>query len=890
VLRLPQQVRLWLGTATLALTLASGVGLIASVPGLAATQDTRDIALDRQAYVPDAGPDAYQANSASGGGCSTPPCPDPANLHVGAAPNQSTYHSLIHIELSAIPAGDTVSSLVVTLVVSTDSQTNNSSVNEENVNPAGWILDAYPLSTELPAGFPGCTASTGCSAPTPDTSAPPVVGKAVTDGSGAITAFTFDVAPMLTYWQSKGANTGLAIMPAQGATTSPWVVAFSRNYSLAGATVQSPSGSVTVIPPAPPAGGSSTTTGGVSPALPPAPVAVAPVTVPTAAAASAAAAPSAAATTAPAPAKPPATTPAVIVEQPASGQVPVWLLVFGISLAFSVALLAQPAVQAFSSAAGLRAGSLAQLKLHPRAVAVAGTLLLWSSGWGVYNHATASPATTAASANGGNPAVAGIPSYAPATATPAPGATATAAAGTTNTGSGGNGSAGTAAGASGSSGGGAPVGAAAFAGNAPVAPRANLFSPADDTTGITNTTIQMCAHAALTFGPAFNIGASDLNVFWQMVNDPNADPYPHTAGQGGVYNRKIVQPGGADGIAVQDDGYQPAKAVQAAENCQSQSGGNFFLLSGIGFDQIPNVRAYAEQQHVLYIHHIATAARGLQYSFTMLPTLEQVGTQFGQYYLSHLNGKKIGIIERQSSNWSPGITTFTQALAAAGEKANIVKDDPVSNNQGDYTKQILDMKAAGADVVFIWENALAADQIIQQSSNQSYTPKWLLFPFNLTLYTLNQSQVDTSGMQGIVPWPAYTSSSARCTSGGSGITRNDADYGQYMQEIKTFEAAYAKYDPNANLCGDGGDLLFGTWEAWRQVADLLVKCGVNCSRNAIAGLMLDGYTSTVGANCEVSFAGGDHHHGGGPEDLYAVKPENGGPGWINNGYCETTIQ
>jgi hypothetical protein len=581
-----------------------------------------------------------------------------------------------------------------------------------------------------------------------------------------------------------------------------------------------------------------------------------------------------------------------MVQPASSGEVPVWLLVFGISLAFSAAMLAQPAVAAFSSAAGLRAGTLAQLRLHPRMVAVAATLLLWSSGWGVYNHATAGPSAPVASSNGAPGAVAVIPSYTYATNTPGPAASASAGGGGNPAGNGGN-NAGTQSGSNG-----APVGAEAFTGSSPVAPRANLYPPNEDNIGINDTRIQLCAHAALTFGSEFNINPADLNVFWKVVNNSKEDPYPHTAGQAGIYNRKVLQPDNTDGIAIQDDGYQPYKAVQAAQNCQGQPGGDFFLLSGIGFDQIPAVRVWAEQNHMLYIHHIATqtGTAGLQYSFTMLPSLETVGTQFGQYYLTHLKGEKIGIIERNSSNWEPGVVTFKAALKAAGAQAEIVADDKVTNNQGDYTKEILDMKTAGAQVVFIWENALAADEIIQQASNQSWNPppKWLLFPFNLTLYTLNASGVDTSGMQGMVPWPAYTSSSARCnpsgSQGGSGITRNDADYQQYLNEIKSFEAAYAEWDPSANLCGDGGDLLFGTWEAWRQVADLLVKCGVNCSRNAVAGLMLDGYTSQVGANCTVDFSGGDHHHGGVAEDLYAVKPEKGGPGWINTGYCEANIQ
>jgi len=880
-LSIRRRAQLGLGWAALTVAVVSGlagVAIAAATPSLA---DDRAIAVDRQAYVPDAGPDAYEANSAAGGGACdftpTPPAqptcqPDGTELHVGAAPSGMTYHSLLHVELEAIPSEDTVSSLVVTMMVTTDGNAPQDNVPSNAADSA--ILDAYPLAKEFTPDFSGCETSTSCSPPPVDTTGPVAVGKSIKDDTGAVIGFSFEVAPMLPYWQSKGVNTGLAVVP--GPATQAWTLGFTRTLVQAEATVQAPNGTVSVIPPVV----TNTTSTGNSASVAP-PVAVAPVTT---AAPVATAAPTATAT--PRPAAPAGT---VVVVPPPSGQIPLWLLVFGISLAFSVALLAQPAVQAFSSSAGLRVGTLAQLKLHPRMVAVAATLLVWSSGWGVYNHAVGSGPSTPVASSGGHP-VAGIPSYAPATETPGPtgSATGTAAPG---------GVPGSTTSSSSTSSSGAPVGAAAFAGTSPVAPQAHLYSAADDTVGITNTTIQMCAHAALTFGAEFNLQPRDLNVFWQMVNDPSVDPYPHTAGQAGIYNRKIVQPNNQGaGIAIQDDGYQPSKAVQAAQACQDQPGGDFFLLSGIGFDQIPAVRIWAEQNHMLYIHHIATqtGTQGLQYSFTMLPSLETVGTQFGEYYLTHLNGKKIGIIERNSSNWEPGVVTFKAALQAAGESANIVADDKVTNNQGDYTKELVDMNAAGAQVVFIWENALAADEIIQQESNQtSNPPQWLLFPFNLTLYTLNASGVKTSGMQGIVPWPAYTSSSARCSSGGSGITRNDADYEHYMNEIKLFEAMYAKYDSGtngANLCGMGGDLLFGTWEAWRQVADLLVKCGVNCTRNGIAGLMLNGYTSQVGANCTVDFSGGDHHHGGLGEDIYVVKQENGGPGWINTGYCEGRIE
>jgi ABC-type branched-subunit amino acid transport system substrate-binding protein len=349
--------------------------------------------------------------------------------------------------------------------------------------------------------------------------------------------------------------------------------------------------------------------------------------------------------------------------------------------------------------------------------------------------------------------------------------------------------------------------------------------------------------------------------------------------QGGVWGRKVnyydssgnLQPG----INVTDDGYQPSKAVVAAQQCQDQQGGDFFLLGGIGFDQIPAVRVWAEQHHMLYLHHIAlaTGADGLRYSFTMLPALELVGQQFGQYYLAHHAGQKLGIIERNSSNWEAGSTAFKKVLQDAGQGGNIVADEFVQNNQGQYAQEISDLQLKGAQVVLIWENALAAEQIIQQSNQQQYTPYWIGFPFNLTLQTLAQAGVPTSVLQrisGMVPWPAYTCNASKLP-----------QFSAYRQEIEQFEAAYAKYDPNAKLCGVGGDLLFGTWEAWRQVYDLLYQCGRFCTRDKVAGLMLSGYHATVGANCPVDFRGADGHHGGYDEVVYQVQIINGSPAWVS---------
>jgi hypothetical protein len=386
---------------------------------------------------------------------------------------------------------------------------------------------------------------------------------------------------------------------------------------------------------------------------------------------------------------------------------------------------------------------------------------------------------------------------------------------------------------------------------------ADLYHGADDTIGLTPDTIRVCAHAALTYGSAFHISASDLDVYWKWLND-----------HGGIYGRKVV-------THYTNDNYDPGTAVQAAQSCKDW--GTFMLLGGIGFDQIPAVRQWAEQNHMLYLHHVATTENtaGLRYSFSALPSVEELGRQMGQLAAWKFSGKKVGIIYRNSSNWSPGVTTFEQVVKAAGMQ--IVGSYPVTINQGNYTQEVAQLHAKGAQLVFAWENALSSIEILKQAQAQNYHPAWLVAAFNIITNTLGSSALDQD-MWGATAWDAYDPGYY-----GGG-------FASYAADIKEFEAEYKHYDPGASLGGDGGDLLFDTWESWRFLADLFKTCGPDCTRNKMAGLLLAGYHKTVPPNCPVDFRRGDHHHGGYLFDvLHAVRDPNGRANWVPVERCVPSV-
>jgi ABC-type branched-subunit amino acid transport system substrate-binding protein len=325
----------------------------------------------------------------------------------------------------------------------------------------------------------------------------------------------------------------------------------------------------------------------------------------------------------------------------------------------------------------------------------------------------------------------------------------------------------------------------------------------------------------------------------------------------------------------QNDDYKPDKAVIAAQACKDAK--TFFLIGGIGFDQIPAVRQWAEQNHELYLHHIAVAggSEGLRYSFTSLPSVEEMGKFYGQLLLAKFRGeKKVGILYRQSPNWEPAVKIFRAMARDAGIK---VIEHPVQNQQGTYTQELADLQGQQVHVVLAWENALASVEMVKQAQGLRYYPAWMLFPFNLQTKTLGASSL-SQPLYGVAAWNAYDPGYY-----GGG-------FASYAKEIKEFEAMYRQYDSGADLSGNGGDLLFLNWEGQRQLDGLLQMCGPQCTRNKIAGIMLAGYHGQSRPSCPVDFRRGDHHHGGYLVNVFqAIRDPNGRPNFAPIQRCTSRV-
>lgn len=371
----------------------------------------------------------------------------------------------------------------------------------------------------------------------------------------------------------------------------------------------------------------------------------------------------------------------------------------------------------------------------------------------------------------------------------------------------------------------------------------NLFQGDLDTRGITNDEIKICAHAALTYADAFNTKPSDFNVFWDDLNS-----------KGGIFGRKVSE-------TYQDDAYDPDQAVTAATNCAGQN--PFAILGGIGFDQIPKVREWAEAHHELYIHHDATEVglSGKQYVFTPIPTVEQFGRMFAQLAASKFKTKRIGVLYRDSTYWAPGFEAFKAAAKTYG--LTVGKAIPVQNKQAHYGQEMLALSQDHDDVVWIWENALAATEVINQAP-PGFRPSYMVFPFNLTTQSIADTSLD---IYGVASWPAY---SYHDYSGG---------FASYADDIKEFERQYAKWDPNVDLSSLGGDLLFLNWVGQKALYQALVACGNACTRNHFATLMTH-FRGTASPNCPADYARYGGHLGSQAVNVFhTYTAPNGKLGW-----------
>jgi hypothetical protein len=148
----------------------------------------------------------------------------------------------------------------------------------------------------------------------------------------------------------------------------------------------------------------------------------------------------------------------------------------------------------------------------------------------------------------------------------------------------------------------------------------------------------------------------------------------------------------------------------------------------------------------------------------------------------------------------------------------IVLERPVPQNKGSYLQDIVELQRQGADVVWLWLNALESTTFITQAKAQGFSPNFMVFPFNLTTQTLGDNALNP-------PLVGVNMSNAYSKGDYAG------PFAPYADDMRLFEAQYRTYRPNVDVGGVGGDLLFLNWSAQKALHRVLLACGPDCTRN-----------------------------------------------------------
>lgn len=400
-------------------------------------------------------------------------------------------------------------------------------------------------------------------------------------------------------------------------------------------------------------------------------------------------------------------------------------------------------------------------------------------------------------------------------------------------------------------------------------PKANIWPDNQDRIGLSASEIKLCMHAAFVLGTAFDNAPTDEDVYWRVVND-----------SGGIHGRKVS-------IQFTDDAYTAPGTTQALDQCSQNN--PFLYLGGVGFDQAPAGRNWAESHMQPYLYNMAVEASGLKYSFSFLPSINKNGGFLGQFVGTHFNGKKVGAVYVDSDNWRAGVEEFEKELKKRGMQVSNKAPIP-NNNYPDFSGIANDMKGAGIQLVNAYINALALGRFILDADKQDFHPI-IVSPdgFDLVTDLVGNKPLSTHGTSGdgtdhmrnfpgiYAAWlsPAYEI-------GPPDIKARPSV--AWYSEMQAMKSAYRKYGVKAEDRINDVDWMF--WLYSKTIHQMLLDCSKDCSRNILAGLMLTGYKTAI-LGCNIDFGLGNGRLGGHYHNVYQSQAAGNQSFWRQIETCKS---
>ncbi len=323
---------------------------------------------------------------------------------------------------------------------------------------------------------------------------------------------------------------------------------------------------------------------------------------------------------------------------------------------------------------------------------------------------------------------------------------------------------------------------------------------AADMPGITATEIKIGATFPFS-GPASPLGSYGKGViaYINSIND-----------RGGINGRKI-------NLIALDDAYSPPKTVEQTRRLV-EGEDVAFIFSALGTASNSATVRYLNSRKVPDLFVVTGAAKftntkDYPYTTTALPSYDTEGWAIAKFVSASLPNAKIGILYQNDDLGKDFVAAFKGYLKDDFDKR--VVTSPFEVTQPTVESQILSLKAAGVDALFIASGPKFAAQSIRKSHELGWKPLIVVSSIASSVSaTLAPAGLDVS--IGVVSASFY----------------KDPNDPKWKDDpgVKAYHAHFAKYLPNADI----GDTLYLTGTQQAEVLEQVLKqCGDDLSRENI---------------------------------------------------------
>jgi branched-chain amino acid transport system substrate-binding protein len=338
----------------------------------------------------------------------------------------------------------------------------------------------------------------------------------------------------------------------------------------------------------------------------------------------------------------------------------------------------------------------------------------------------------------------------------------------------------------------------------------------------------VAAGAALVFAPSivradkkYDTGANDKEIKLGHTN-PYSGPlsaYGVIGKAAAAYWKSVNDAGGINGRKINfityDDGFQPPKTVEMVRKLVEDDQ-VFAIFQLLGTPTNTVVHKYLNQKKMPQLF-VATGAskwgdpKNFPWTMGWQPDYATEGAIYAKHILANHKDAKIGILWQNDDSGKDYVGGFMKGLGKDNEKLVVAS---VSYEVTDPTvdSQIIQLKSAGANIVFIETAPKAAAQAIRKIADLNWKP---------IRYLANVS----ASVAAVLKPAGFDNSKDIITA----AYLKDATDPQWVDapDFKEWKAWMAKYIPDGNLADSGYTYAYSVCSTMR---DVLTRCGDDLTR------------------------------------------------------------